>query len=238
MSEADVWVRAQERICHEFENPELLHTALTHSSVADSRLASNERLEFLGDAVLGAVVCEELYVQFAHWLEGDLTKVKSVVVSRRVCAKVADEIGLTELLILGNGISGHGVLPSSIRAAVFEAVIGAVYLDGGLEPAKRFIVNALSGHIEACASSAHHENYKSTLQHTAQRWLSATPHYESLDEQGPDHSKCFEICVAINGEHFPSAWGPSKKEAEQKAAQRALEVLYTSGRIGDNTGCS
>jgi len=230
--QADVLARAEECIGHQFNDPELLRRALTHSSVSDSRLASNERLEFLGDSVLGMVVCEELFRRFHHWLEGDLTKVKSVVVSRRVCAKVADEVGLTSLLKLGNGIDRRGVLPVSIRAAVFEAVIGAVFVDGGLEPARRFIVNAVAGQIDACAASEDQENYKSTLQQLAQQWLSAAPHYESLDEQGPDHSKCFEVCVVIAGERFPGAWGPCKKDAEQEAARRAIEVLEASDRIG------
>lgn len=236
VDEADVLNRAQERIGHRFRDPQLLLTALTHSSISDSRLASNERLEFLGDAVLGIVTCEELYSRFESWLEGDLTKVKSVVVSRRVCAEVADATGLTECLILGNGIDKGEELPTSIRAAVFEAVVGAMYLDGGLEPVKRFVVNAVARHIDECSSSEHQDNYKSILQQMAQRWLSASPRYEQLDEQGPDHSKCFEVCVVLNGDRFPSAWGPSKKDAEQKAAQRALEALRASGRINGNSG--
>ncbi|MHC4698222.1 MAG: ribonuclease III [Planctomycetota bacterium] len=233
MSEADVLASVHQRIGYQFHDPDLLCTALTHSSVSDTRLASNERLEFLGDAVLGTVVCEELYRRFGHWLEGDLTKVKSVVVSRQVCAKVADEAGLSGLLVLGNGIDVRGALPMSIRAAVFEAMIGAMYLDGGLDPTREFVLKAISPHIDQCCASAHQDNYKSTLQQLAQRWLSATPHYESLDEQGPDHSKCFEICVVVAGRRFPSAWGPSKKEAEQKAAQRALQALRASGSSGE-----
>ena len=225
MSEADVWACAQQIVGHRFSDPALLVTSLTHSSVADSRLQSNERLEFLGDAILGLVVCEELYRRFDDWQEGELTKVKSVVVSRRICAEIADETGLTDLLILGNGIGGKNTLPTSLRAAVLEAVIGAVFLDGGLEPARGFILKNVSKYLDHFAASLTHDNYKSTLQQYAQRWLSATPVYETLDEQGPDHSKCFEMCVVIAGERFPSAWGPSKKEAEQEAARRALDTL-------------
>ncbi len=171
------------------------------------------------------VVCSELYRRFGEWLEGDLTKVKSTLVSRQVCAEIADETGLTALLILGNGIGNRSNMPRSLRAAVFEAVIGALYIDGGLEPAKRFILRTVSPHLEECIDSQHLNNYKSALQQYAQRWLSATPHYEPLDEQGPDHSKCFEVSVVLGGERFPSAWGPSKKEAEQEAAKRALAIL-------------
>ena len=213
---------------YSFKNPDLVVTALTHASVADTRLASNERLEFLGDAVLGAVVCEELFRRFPDWLEGDLTKAKSIVVSRRVCALIADEIGLTELLILGNGIDGRAAMPMSLRAAVFEAVIGAVFIDGGLEPARAFVCRAVLSHIDACAHSENRENHKSSLQQYAQRVLGSVPVYQNLDEQGPDHSKCFEVCVVVDGVRFPSAWGSSKKEAEQEAARRALERLLTS----------
>jgi ribonuclease-3 len=231
MNESEVLAAVQTRTGYQFNDPELLLTALTHSSISDTRLASNERLEFLGDAVLGAVVCEELYRRFGDWLEGDLTKVKSVVVSRRVCAKVADETGLSAHLILGNGIDTAGTLPMSIRAAVLEAVIGAMYLDGGLEPARRFVLQAIAPHVDKCSASEDQDNYKSSLQQLAQRWLSATPRYEALDEQGPDHSKCFEVCVVVGDERFPS-----KKEAEQKAAQRALEALQASGRFGGRNG--
>lgn len=217
--------QAEQILGYRFKEPKLLQTALTHSSIANSRVESNERLEFLGDAVLGLVVCNELFDRFCNWLEGDLTKVKSVVVSRRVCAEIADSVGLTNLLILGNGVGGRHELPVSLRAAVFEAVIGAVYVDGGLEPARKFICQTVTEYLDRLADSQTHENFKSALQQFAQRHLSASPVYEALDEQGPDHSKCFEICVVIGGERFPSAWGPSKKEAEQGAARKALEAL-------------
>jgi ribonuclease-3 len=193
--------------------------------VANTRLESNERLELLGDAVLGMVICDELFRRFAEWLEGDLTRVKSTLVSRRVCAQVSDATGLTSLLILGNGIEAGSRLPVSVRAAVLESVVGAVYVDGGLEPARQFILRSMAGPIEKCVAGESHDNYKSALQQYTQRWMSATPHYLTLDEQGPDHSKCFEVCVVINGRRFPSAWGPNKKHAEQEAARKAMEKL-------------
>ncbi len=225
MNHSEALARAEQILGHHFSKPALLVTALTHSSVANSRVESNERLEFLGDSVLGLVVCSELYDRFGNWLEGDLTKVKSVVVSRRVCAEIADKYGLTGLLILGNGVGVRHDMPTSLRAAVFEALIGALYLDGGLEPARNFIRTTITEYLDRLADSQTHENYKSALQQYAQRVLSATPIYEALDEQGPDHSKCFEICVVIGNERYPSAWGPTKKEAEQCAARKALEIL-------------
>jgi ribonuclease-3 len=224
--------RAQRIVEYQFQDVGHLITALTHSSSAGSRLKSNERLEFLGDSILGMVVCEDLFRRFDEWLEGDLTKVKSFVVSRKVCADVADAVGLTDLLILGHGIDTRTVLPTSLRAAVFEAVIGAVFMDGGFEPAKRFILRAIAPEIAKCAANQNRDNHKSTLQQYAQRQMATTPYYESLDEQGPDHCKCFEVCVVIGGRRFPSAWGSSKKEAEQEAARRALELLRSDGIVG------
>lgn len=225
MTDGDARARAEQILGHSFQDPDLLVISLTHSSIAQTRTSSNERLEFLGDAILGLVICDELYRRFPDWLEGELTRVKSIVVSRKVCAQISDDTGLTDLLILGNGLGRREHMPTSLRAAVYESVIGALFLDGGLEPAKRFILDTAKSFLDECADAQNVHNYKSALQQYAQRRLSTTPHYESLDEQGPDHSKCFEVCVVLDGERFPGAWGPSKKEAEQEAAKRALEIL-------------
>jgi len=227
----DAVAAAQRAIGYQFRDDGLLTTALTHSSVANTRLCSNERLEFLGDAILGTVVCDELFRRNTEWLEGELTKVKSVLVSRRVCAEISDELGLTELLILGNGVDNRGNLPTSLRAAVLESVVGAIYLDGGFEPARGFICRVIEPHLIRCSEQENHDNYKSALQQYVQRWRASTPKYEALDEQGPDHSKCFEVCVVIDGQRFPSAWGPNKKDAEQEAARRALEQLLEADAL-------
>lgn len=217
--------RAQEVLDYRFQDASLLDTALVHASAASGRINSNERMEFLGDAVLGTVVCEELYHRFPESLEGDLTKIKSVVVSRRVCAEIAEELGLDAFLDLGKGMSDRADMPMSLKAAVTEAVVAAIYLDGGMEEARRFVLKHASRHIDEAARSNTQQNYKSSLQQYAQQSLACTPQYEPLDEQGPDHSKCFEVCVSINDRRFPSAWGTSKKEAEQKAALLALQEL-------------
>jgi ribonuclease-3 len=214
--------RCQAAVGHRFDDPELLRLALTHASVSDSRTASNERLEFLGDVVLALVVCEYLFQNYPNFLEGELTRIKSAVVSRRTCALVADDLGLTSMLYLGKGMSTQEGLPESLGAAVLEAVIAAIYLDAGLETARSFVVKHMKPYILRAVQSEHQENYKSQLQQHAQRELTATPTYELLDEKGPDHSKCFEVAVNINGRRFASAWGTSKKEAEQKAAYNAL----------------
>jgi len=225
MSATSAYGRCEAAIGHTFRDPELLHRALTHSSVAENRAESNERLEFLGDAVLGLVVCDYLFTNYPTFLEGDLTKVKSAVVSRRTCAEVADALGLPGLLTIGKGMINGARLPESLAAAVLEAIIAAVYLDGGLEPARAFVLRHMEQFIRRSVASEHQENFKSKLQQHAQKDLTATPSYELLDEKGPDHSKCFEVAVNLKGRRFRSAWGTSKKEAEQRAAYNALVAL-------------
>jgi len=222
---ADALERSQQLLGYRFRNIDLLHVALTHASVAATRQTSNERLEFLGDAVLGMVVCEHLFSSYPEYLEGELTKIKSAVVSRRTCAEIAHAMNLQEVLLLGKGMSSRAHLPPSLLAAVFESVIGAMYLDGGLVVARDFILRHMQSFILENVRSEHQQNYKSQLQQHAQKVLGTTPQYEVLDEKGPDHSKCFEIAVNINGRQFPSAWGRSKKEAEQKAALITLIEL-------------
>ncbi len=223
-------LKAEEMLGHSFSDRALLKRALTHASLATSRLESNERLEFLGDAVLGMVVCEYLHNKFDDLLEGEMTKIKSTVVSRRVCAKVAFKIGLDEVLRLGKGMSNRAALPGSVVAAVYEALIGALYIDGGMDVAKKFILDQLEPWIERAAESGHQSNFKSVLQQAAQQHFQQTPLYMVLDEKGPDHAKCFEVCVEIGARRFPSAWGPSKKEAEQDAALHALVELGFADR--------
>lgn len=225
VNESEAFDRAQRILKHSFKDPSLLSAALTHASVADHRLASNERMEFLGDAVLSLVVCDELYRRFPDYLEGELTKIKSAVVSRKTCADISRELGLSSLLFLGKGMHGRSSLPSSLAAAVFEALIAALYCDAGFDRARGFVLEHVGPKIDEAIASKHQRNYKSQLQQYAQRHFDATPQYVVLDEKGPDHSKCFEICVTVDGRRFGSAWGPSKKEAEQKAARLALEEL-------------
>lgn len=220
----------QERIAYRFNDVDLLRSALRHASSANHRRDSNERMEFLGDAVLAIVVCHTLYERLPDAMEGDMTKIKSAVVSRRACARVAEKLHLTDGLVLGQGMDGGVHLPSSLAAGTLEAVIAAVYLDGGLEPARKFILQHMDDELSQASNSQHQYNFKSQLQQWAQREMCATPLYELLDEKGPDHAKCFEVAVSVGSQRFPSAWGPSKKEAEQKAARVAL---VATGQIED-----
>ena len=173
MSMTNARSRCETAVGYTFRDPQLLQCALTHSSVAETRAASNERLEFLGDAVLGLVVCDYLYTHYPTFLEGDLTKVKSSVVSRRTCAVVADALGLPGLLDIGKGMINGARLPESLAAASLEAVIAALYLDGGLEAARRFVLTHMEDHIRRAVASEHQENYKSKLQQHAQKDLTA-----------------------------------------------------------------
>ncbi len=217
--------RVEELLGHAFSDHALLERAFTHASLVENRLESNERLEFLGDAVLGLVVCSFLFERFPSLLEGEMTKIKSTVVSRKMCADVAEALGLEDLLRMGKGMSHHATLPSSVLAAVFEALVGAMYLDAGEAKTREFLLSQLRPRIEAAARSGHQDNFKSLLQQTAQQTLGLTPNYVILDEKGPDHSKCFEVAVEIGSRRFGSCWGPSKKQAEQEAALQALKEL-------------
>jgi ribonuclease III len=220
-----------EALEYTFNNRELLRSALTHASGAATRLESNERLEFLGDAILGLVICEELFRRFPELLEGDLTKIKSVVVSRRTCANISMKLGLDEFILLGKGMMGRAALPVSLLAAVFESIIAAIYLDSDFQTVRQTILRLTAPSVDEFSQASTHRNFKSQLQQYAQRDLNLTPVYELLDEQGPDHSKCFEICVRLGPSRFASAWGPSKKDAEQKAARNALEELGQTEQV-------
>lgn len=217
--------QAQRILDYRFKDLSLLETSLIHASIADSRVASNERLEFLGDSALGLIVCHYLYENYPHLLEGDLTKIKSAAVSRRMCARIATELGLDSLLLLGKGMMTRTALPASLSAAVLESVIGAVYLDSGLDAARNFLLPLLAPHIDQAATSGHQQNFKSVLQQYAQKRFESAPVYIMVDEKGPDHAKCFEVCVEVGSRRFPSCWAASKKQAEQQAAHRALEEL-------------
>lgn len=215
----------EERIGYHFQDPSLLETALTHASLSDHRSKSNERQEFLGDAVLGLVVCEHLFRSLAESLEGDLTKVKSYAVSRQTCAEIAIELKLHEALRLGKGMGPPTTLPSSVSAAVLESVIGAIYLDGGLEPAREFILKHIGHRVDESLRGGHQFNFKSVLQQTLVALRMPSPSYVILDEKGPDHAKCFEIAVVSGERRFTACWGASKKSGEQAAAQSALREL-------------
>ena len=213
-----ILLNAEHALGHVFTDKALLLRALKHASQADSRVESNERLEFLGDSVLGLVICDYLYQIYPNSLEGELTKIKSNIVSRRTCAELATDLGLIDFLQLGKGMGARKELPQSLAAAVFESLIGALYLDAGLQVAREFILRQMRPLIDEVARLGHQDNFKSVLQQVLQRLGHMNPAYIVVEESGPDHAKCFQVCVQIDERRFAACWGNSKKEAEQQAA--------------------
>jgi len=220
---------------YKFKDHDLLSLALTHSSAVTNRTHSNERLEFLGDSILSIVICQTLYERFPDYLEGDLTKIKSMLVSRRNCSLAIKEMGLIRFMKVGKGMAESRALAGSLAAGLLEAIIAAVYLDGGFDAAKEFVLKTFNPFIEQADAKQSQGNFKSLLQQHAQQNLNCTPIYELLDEKGPDHNKCFETQVILGNQHFSSAWGTNKKEAEQKAAFNALiELRVLKGTLEEN----
>jgi ribonuclease-3 len=216
--------QCQLRLRYFFHNVSLLRTALTHSSGANTPLMSNERMEFLGDAILGYTICEKLFAQFPDLQEGELTKIKSEVVSRATCNELGKGLGLDEFLILGRGLTPKR-LPNSILANTMEAIIAAIYLDGGMTVVQKFILEVFGPVINKVSQNTDGNNFKSVLQQIAQRELHASPEYTVITTSGPDHGRCFKVAVRIKQHNFLPAWGNTKKEAEQRAAENALAML-------------
>ena len=218
--------RCEEILDYQFRDQGLLQSALTHASGAANRLASNERLEFLGDAILGMTVCQWLFEDYPDYTEGDLTKIKSAVVSRRSCGRTACKLGLDECLIVGRGVTRNRSYPRSLVSDVFESIIAALYLDGGQDIVTERLKTWLAEEVRVAVDTQGSGNHKSVLQQYAQRELSATPVYKLIRENGPDHRKSFLIGAVICDQEFPPAWGNNKKDAEQRAAANALASLH------------
>jgi ribonuclease-3 len=211
---------------HTFDEPSLLRLALTHRSVSaeDHARNDNERLEFLGDAVLQLVVTDELYSRYPHLAEGQMAKVRAAVVSRPTLAEIARKISLGDHIELAAGEDRTGGRSKdSILADAMEAVLGAVYLDGGLESARSLILEMWGPHISERAKRPGVKDYKTRLQETLAR-TGRRPEY-AVQGSGPDHDRRFAAAVSVDGAMLGSGEGRSKKEAEQQAARAALETL-------------
>ena len=216
-------------IGYRFKDISLLQNALAHSSYANERwhnsLLSNERLEFLGDSILGMTVAEHLYRRFPDRPEGELTRMRADMVCEQSLAQVAHTIGLGEHLLLGHGEEqGGGRGRASILADAVESVIAACYLDGGLAPAKAFIDRFIL--CDVPVKKLHNRDYKTALQELVQRKKDQIIRYTLVGEEGPDHNKQFRVEVSINDKTVGEGSGTSKKRAEQEAARAALESLY------------
>jgi ribonuclease-3 len=220
----------QARIGYVFRDRGLLEHALTHKSRAaedaTGGVADNESLEFLGDAVLGLVVADLLFQQYPNYTEGQKSKVKAAVVSTQSLARRAEEIRLGEHLILGRGEEKTGGrFKQALLADAYEALLAALYLDGGLEAAKAFLRRELKEAIDAGIAQTFAPDYKSALQERLQALGQALPEYRLSGSEGPDHRKTFTIDVVVGGEVLGTATGRAKKEAEQEAARLALARL-------------
>ncbi|HEY1804233.1 MAG TPA: ribonuclease III [Terracidiphilus sp.] len=239
---------------HEFSNPDLLERALTHRSLAHqleqanggkkkSAPADNERLEYLGDAVLGLAVAEALFALHPEWREGELTRIRSGLVSRQHMAQVAESIGLGQHLRLSSGEESSGLRRrSTVLSNTMEAVMGAMFLDGGLEPVRFFVRGRVMGEaaerlaLELRSGQAL-GNYKSALQERLQAARAGGPVYRLKSESGPDHRKRFLVEVRLKGEEgqkgkpLARGIGRTKKHAEQDAARRALSQLANEASL-------
>lgn len=220
-------VKIEEKLNYKFKNRALLTMALTHSSYANenrSRGACNERLEFLGDSILGFIVAEYLYSTFPELPEGKMTKLRADLVCEKSLASVADKLGLGDSLLLGKGEEkGGGRTRASILADATEALLAALYLDSGLEEPKKVIYDYIISGFSVETHSA--EDYKTQLQELIQQDAGHTLNYTEIGESGPDHDKVFSVAVLLDGNELAQGEGKTKKQAEQNAAKYALEKL-------------
>ncbi len=215
----------EQALGHRFLDRSLLELALTHSSLRDPWTQSNERLEFLGDSVIGLAVSEHLFCTLGDRPEGDLTHVKSRVVSRSALARVGSALDLKKYLRVGKGIRQRRSIPPSLIANALEALVGAVYLDAGFEAARALVLRLVEPLFHDLSGQRVLRNFKAALQQAVQRLFGVTPTYNVLEAVGPDHSKEFLVEAVAGGRSFPPARGRSKKQAEQRAAREALRVL-------------
>ena len=222
--------KLQENLGYRFRDESLLRGALYHSSYANEHrnenIVSNERLEFLGDAVLGFVSAEFLYSRFPHAPEGELTRIRAALVREESLFEVAQALQLGECLMLGKGEeSGGGRQRPSILADCTEAVFAAVYLDGGMDCARDLIHRVLLSKGDIEVAESRRRDYKTELQELVQRKPHQVLRYELVGQSGPDHAKVFTVAVLLNGDPVGEGSGHSKKEAEQASARAALEKL-------------
>lgn len=217
--------KLEENIGYKFKNINLLKNALTHTSYAyEHNVASNEKLEFLGDSILEFVSSEYMYNKYTNLKEGEMTKVRATVVCEKSLYKVAILHNFSDFLYLGRSeVMAGGNKRPAILADSVEAVIAAIYIDGGLEPSKKFIVDNLKDEIEIATKHVGEKDYKTVLQEELQKNGDVKIEYKIIKEYGPDHDKTFEAEVALNGKILAKGKGKSKKEAEMKAAKKALE---------------
>jgi ribonuclease III len=218
-------VRCEERLGYRFTDRDLLLAALTHASTKLDAGRSNERLEFLGDAILGAIASHMLFDEHPDFEEGRLTKARAHIVSRKSLAEIGQKLGLQEFLVVGKMFATRAHIASSLLSNAVEALVAAIFLDSGLKEATAFVERHFRVLIQHAVSEPGGRDWKSLLLHWAQNASEAAPRYVVLSTAGADHSKTFEVCVGLGRRRFRAAFGKSKKEAEQRAARAALREL-------------
>lgn len=219
-----------ERLKINISDLELLRQALTHRSYLGETtdMVSNERLEFLGDAVLGLIICEYLYSSYPGRAEGELAKAKAVAVSEPILADATKQLGLDQMILMSTGEDASGGRRRlSILSDAFEALVAVIYLDAGLDAAKEFCLRALESILEDIERQEHIRDYKSLLQELTQGKYKKAPKYVVIKEDGADHDKTFYVEARLEGEVLGCGIGKSKKQAEQAAALEALEKSKT-----------
>jgi len=226
----DKLTELQNKIDIYFNDLALLRKSLTHKSFANENrnlgLKDNERLEFLGDSVLDIVISEYMFNRYPDYQEGELAKMRAVLVSAPILADKAKELNLGKYLLLGKGeVMTGGRNRSSILADAFEALVGSIYLDNSLDTARSFILRLMKEDIETVEAGEHIQDYKTALQEKIQKASNSRPEYYVINEEGPDHSKEFTIQVKFNDKSLGQGSGSSKKEAQQEAAKNALKKL-------------
>lgn len=216
----------EEELGYEFRDKKLINQALTHTSYAnENKVESNEKLEFLGDAILEVTISKYLYKNYPNLREGEMTKVRASVVCEKSLYEIAKKHNFSEFLNLGKSeIANHGKERPAILADSVEAVIAAIYLDSSMENAEKFILSNLKQSVEIASKHVGMKDYKTVLQEKLQTGGAVNIEYITIEEKGPDHDKSFTVELKVNGQVKTYGTGKSKKEAEMQAAKKALEM--------------
>ncbi len=215
-----------EKIGYTFKNKKLLNQALTHKSFVKNKLKSNERLEFLGDAVLELVVTEYLLNTYKNMDEGQLSKIRAACVNSKTLADISLKFGVYKYLNVGKSERKDGIVfNDSILEDTFESIVGAIYIDGGMDEARKFILNNLKQTIDMVVNSKTIVDYKTYLQEKTQKYFACLPEYKIVKEEGEEHNRVFYCEVFINNKSYGIGSGKSKKESEKDAAKQAVKII-------------
>jgi len=233
---ADDMQELQAALGYRFADPVLLLRAFTHASAAEQPEDSYERLEFLGDAVVGLTAAEHLFRTFPSWSEGQMTQTKSALVSRRTLARAGRALRLESYLHVDEGLRRQRRYTTSMISGTYEAVVGAIFVDGGLPAASDFVLRTLRPELERVLASRHAVDCKSALQKRSQADGQGIPNYTITRSEGPDHKRRFHAVVRVGGRVCGAGWGLTKREAEQGAACAALAQRYGEGAADGSDG--